>query len=501
MGTSHRQILRSSSIIGGSSVINILVGLFRTKAAALILGPSGVGLIGLIQNLLATASAISSVGLGNAGSRQVAEAVGRGDPADIAAARRALLVGTLVLATVGAAVFWMLRGTIATFVFEKDRFRGTVGWLAIGVALTVAFGSQNALLVGFRRVGDIARVSVLSSLLSTAIAIPALLLLGREGILFFTLSAPFSTFVIGWYFTSRVPRPDKSQTPMPLLLSQWRVMARVGSAIMVTSLAATGGELLVRTAVQRELGFHAVGQFQAAWVISMTYLSFVLAAMGADYYPRLAGSVDDHPKMNLMANEQSEVALLLAGPVLTAMMGMAPWVIQILYSSQFGDAAAILRWQILGDVLKIVSWPLGFMLLALGDGRSFVTTDGLSMATFVGLTWLGLPVLGLQATGLAFIGMFVVYLPVIHFLLRRRTGFRWQSRVVRKLVLVMLATGTTLIASYLNIYAGLAWSLVAASLLGLRAALTLEAALPAKLQPLVRFLRAQLLRRGLSVDD
>ena len=37
-GSSYKQILRSSSIIGGASVVNILVSLERTKVAAFVLG-------------------------------------------------------------------------------------------------------------------------------------------------------------------------------------------------------------------------------------------------------------------------------------------------------------------------------------------------------------------------------------------------------------------------------------------------------------------------------
>ena len=50
--SSHKQILRSSFIIGGASVINILVGLLRMKVVAVLLGPAGVGLIGILNNLM-----------------------------------------------------------------------------------------------------------------------------------------------------------------------------------------------------------------------------------------------------------------------------------------------------------------------------------------------------------------------------------------------------------------------------------------------------------------
>ena len=41
-GSSYKQILRSSSIIGGASVVNILIGLLRTKVVAVVLGTAGL---------------------------------------------------------------------------------------------------------------------------------------------------------------------------------------------------------------------------------------------------------------------------------------------------------------------------------------------------------------------------------------------------------------------------------------------------------------------------
>jgi O-antigen/teichoic acid export membrane protein len=62
MSATYRQILRSSSIIGGASFVGVLVALLRIKAAAILLGPAGVGLIGLLQSLMATAASVSALG-------------------------------------------------------------------------------------------------------------------------------------------------------------------------------------------------------------------------------------------------------------------------------------------------------------------------------------------------------------------------------------------------------------------------------------------------------
>lgn len=435
---SYRQILRSSSIIGGASVVNIAVGLLRIKVAAVLLGPAGVGLIGLLTNLAGTASAVAGLGVGNVGTRQIAEAVGRDDAAAMAAARRALFWGSMVLALLGAAVFWSLRGVLAVQVLGDASLAGEVGWLAIVVGLTVAAASQTALLNGMRQIGDLARVSVLSALLSTLLGIGALMLWGRGGLMAFLIAAPLASFLLGHMYVARLPKIQAPRTPLPVLAGQWRVLARLGAAFMVAGLAVTLGQLLVRTLVQRQLGADALGYFQAAATISMTYIGFVLTAMGTDYYPRLTAAIHDHAAVNRMVNEQTEVALLLAGPVFLAMMSLAPWVIELLYSQSFHPAAEVLRWQVLGDILKVVSWPLGFIILAAGNGRAFMLTETLAVGVFVILTWLGLPLMGVAASGMAFFAMYVVYLPMVYWLARRRTGFRWARGVVGNVVSLLL---------------------------------------------------------------
>lgn len=461
--SSYRQIFRSTSIIGGASAINILVGLVRIKVAAVLLGPAGVGLIGLFTSLAGTASAVAGLGFGNVGTRQIAIAAGRNDAAALLATRRALFWGTLALAALGTVVFWTLRGMLAQRVLGDATLSAEVGWLALGVGLTVAAASQSALLNGMRRIGDLARLSVWSSLVSTVLGVGALLLWGRSGLMAFLLVGPLASFMLGHVYVARLPEVVASRTPLPELARQWAMMARLGFAFMVAGLAGTLGQLLVRTLVQRELGSAALGYFQAAATISMTYVGFVLGAMATDYYPRLTAAIHDHTAVNKLVNEQTEVALLLAGPVFLVMIGLAPWVIELLYASSFQPAAEVLRWQVLGDVLKVCSWPLGFIILAAGNGRTFMLTESAAVAVFVLLTWLLLPLQGVVATGQAFVGMYLVLLPLVYVLARRKTGFRWDRRVFTQMVMLLFVTLVVMLAGV--------WSIKSAAVLGISGAI------------------------------
>ena len=446
---SYWQILRSTSIIGGASVINIVTSLIRMKVAAVLLGPSGVGLIGLLTNLAGTASTIAGLGLGTVATRQIAEAAGRGDETAAAAAHRALFWATLYLALAGAFVFWLLREPLAAWVLGDAALAGDVGWLALVVVLTVAAGSQSALLNGLRRVGDLARVSIFSGMLATVVGVAALLLWGRSGLLVFVIAAPLASFMLGHLYVARLLRVQAPPTPLVDLAAQWRSLASMGAPFMLAGLVLMLGLLAVRSLVLHELGADAVGYYQAASAISTTYIGFVLGAMGTDYYPRLTAVIYDPDAVNRLVNEQTEVALLLAGPVLLAMMGLAPWVVDLLYSDKFYPAADILRWQILGDLLKLASWPLGFILLASGKGVTFMLSEALAVGAFVLLTALGLPSFGVIATGIAFFGMYLIYLPWVFWLAKKRSGFFWSKPTIKLIALLaVLLLGTLLARMY-----------------------------------------------------
>src|SRR5262249_46963783 len=150
-------------------------------------------------------------------------------------------------------------------------------------------------------------------------------------------------------------------------VSQVKGLLRIGLAVMGTDVVGGVTQLLVRLIVNRDLGVAETGYFQAASTISVTYIGFVLAAMSTDYYPRLTADIHDPIAVNRIVNRQIRVAVLLAGPVILGMSALAPWVIEWLYAPSFRPAADILRWQLVGDVLRVPCWTLGLIPLAAGQ--------------------------------------------------------------------------------------------------------------------------------------
>lgn len=431
---SYRTILRAFSIIGGAQIVSIAIGLVKMKIAAAVLGPAGVGLVGLYTTLMQTVATVASIGIANAGTRQIAAASAAGDDLAVERTRHALFWGTLALAFLGSVLFWIASDWVAYVVLADPARAPQLAWLSIGVGLSVATGYQAALLTGLRRVTDLARITIGAGLAGAVLGVSAILFWGDAGLLAMVLVAPAITLVLGHVFVAKlgsVPSSARGAVQGLLEMAQvWRELVRLGPAFMLSSVVVLLGHLATLTLVQRTLGPEAMGHFQAAWTVGMMYLGFVLGAMSTDYFPRLTAAIHDDALVRRLVNEQTEVSLLVCAPVFLAMLGCAPWVIQVVYSAEFGPAVDILRWQLLGDILKVLSWPLAFVIPAHGAGKTFILIEVLAMAAFLVTIWIGMPLVGVTVTGIAFLAMYGLYLYLARWLGGRMIGFRWSRDVI-----------------------------------------------------------------------
>ena len=437
--SSYRSSLRASSLMGGAQVVVILSRIAKMKVTAVLLGPSGVGLLGLYSNLIDTAVVIGTLGFNSAGVREIAAAKASGNEFATGRKRRALLGAGFILAIAGGLVFWSLSDWIEHVVL-RDQGRGSdVAWLSIGVALAIVAASQSALLMGMNQVGDLARISAMAGILNSVLGVFAIWIWPIQGLVVMVLIGPIVSFLLSAVFVARLGRPAGPRGRLSDIAAEWIPMGKLGMAFMVTGLAVTFGQLLVRTLVQRELGADALGQFQAAWTISMTYLGFVLGALVTDYYPRLTSVIADHAAARRLINEQTEISILLCAPVVVGLLAFSPWVIRLLYTSAFGPAVEILRWQLLGDVFKVICWPLAFIQQASGAAKTLFLTETFAMGTYLVVVYFGLPRIGISATGVAFLVEYVLLLIVIWLLARRRIAFRWTRAVRMQAIAIFLA--------------------------------------------------------------
>jgi antigen flippase len=446
---SYGQILKSSVLIGGSSVLDIGFRIVRTKVVALLLGPTGIGLLGLYGSISEVVRSFAGMGINNSGVRQIAEAVGTGDNRRIAITVTTLRRVALVLGVMGALLLVIFCRPVSRFSFGDDRHAGTVALLALAVLFGEVSAAQGALVQGMRRISDLARMGVLSAFYGTLFSIPIVYFYGERGVVPSLVCVAAMSIITSWWYARKI-KVEKVSITLRQVMSESAELLKLGVVFMASSLMAMAAAYAVRIIVLRKIGVEAAGFYQAAYALGGLYAEFILQAMVADFYPRLtaAAATNDRAESNRLVNEQAEMGLLMAGPGVLATLTLAPLVIPLFYSASFAPAVDILRWNCLGILLRIASWPMGFVLRAKGERGRLFWTEFFGYASYVGLVWLCVRSFGLTGTGVASFGQYLLYWLLIYGVVRRVSGFRWTKANQRIGLLFAIMVVGVFVAGY-----------------------------------------------------
>jgi PST family polysaccharide transporter len=482
-GQSYTQILKSTMLIGGSTIVTVVFAVIRNKATAVLLGPEGVGLMGLYNAIADIAQALAGLGVQASGVRQIAEAAGTGDSDRIARSATVLRRLSTVLGLAGALLLVMLALPIADFTFGDHQHAGGVALLSLAVFFRVISAGQTALIQGMRGIGDLARINVSSAFLGTVIGIPLIYFFGAQGIVPSLVAAAAVLILASSWYSRRLQARAPAMSAREL---GWETKAllKLGFVFMVSGLLTFGTAYAIRIIVLGQGGVVAAGLYQAAWALGGLYSSFILQAMGTDFYPRLTAVSNDNAECNRLVNEQAEISMLLAGPGLLATLTLAPFVMRLFYSSEFYPAVDILRWICLGMMLRVVAWPMGFIVLAKGAQTIFFWTEVAAAVVHVGLVWLLVAALGWSSAGAAFFGLYVWHSILIYVIARRLTGFRWSAANRRHASIFLPVSGTVFCAfQFLPLWQATLLGLTTVALSGFYSLRMLMELVPAGLVP------------------
>ncbi len=466
---SYREIVRSSAIVASASIVTIAAGMIRVKVFALLLGPAGVGAFGIFSAFVDVAASACGLGIASSGVRQIADAEGSGDRRRIA--RTAALVRRLSLALgiLAAVGFVIAAGPLARLSFGDAAQEGAVALLGIAVMFRILGAGEGGLLQGQRQIGALAKATIAAAVVSTIASIVLVYTLGMRGVVPALLVIAVTGAVANYAYSRKLfPR---SRLPAAWARGDAVDLVTLGFAFMVSGILALGAAYLVRIIVLRHGGIEAAGLYQAAWTLGGLYVGVLLQAMGTDFYPRVTAIHRDSAAASALINEQMRISMLLGGPGIAATITFAPLAMTLFYSAEFVAAAEPLRWICAGMALRIVSWPMGFILLARGMRRTFILTDGVAFIVQIALAQWLVPTVGLVGAGIAFFGVYLVHTPLVYAIARYACGVRISvSNLVLGGGFLVIVVALLLAFTWLNPAVAMVTGSVAAAVSGAYAA-------------------------------
>lgn len=434
--SSYQQIVKATSLFGGVQVFNIVIAIIRSKAIAILLGPTGMGIVALLTSTTDLISSLTNLGLGTSAVKDISEANESGNQDRIAKVAAVLRRLVWVTGLLGAGLTLILSTWLSEFTFGNKDYTWSFILLSITLLLSQLASGQNVILQGMRRLKYLAFSNIIGAVLSLVITLPLYYFYGLDGIVPALIIMGFASFSIAVYFVKKVKIP-KTAVTKEVVIKEGKGMLKLGFMLSLSGLISTLVAYLMRIYISNIGSVDDVGLYSAGFSIIGTYVGLVFTAMSTDYYPRLCGVSNDNSKRNTLVNQQGEIAVLILFPIILVFIVFIPYIVQLLYSSKFLPINDMIIWAAFAMFFKAGSWVMGFQFLAKGNSKLFFLNELIVNVLMLISNIIGYHYFGLTGLGYSFLLTYVIYTVQLFFFTKHYYDFSIHANFLKTFILAI----------------------------------------------------------------
>lgn len=424
---SYSGILKAISLFGGVKVFQILVTIIRSKIIAVLLGPGGMGISGLLQSTADTVRSIVCCGLDVSAVKSISASKDNYSQTVITLRRLIWFTGTA-----GLIATFFLAPWLSDMAFGNRNYIAAFRIVSVSLLVGQINVGQTAVLQGTFHYKDMAKSSFYGSLVGLVIVVPIYYFFGVKGIPFVIVISSIIALCFSHHYSRKIVI-EKIELTKDEFRKKSKEMLTLGLSLSVVGIVNSVTAYLLRIFISREGGVDAVGLYNAAFAIANTYIGMVLMSMTTDYIPRLSSCMGDKKQICELVNKQIVILCILVLPLAAAFMVFIKPVVILLYSSRFLPIMEMLLWVMLGMFFRGISWAFSYSFVARGDSTVFFVNEIVTAIYTLLFSILGYKYLGIEGLGVAFVLSYLIYVIQLFILCRIRISYTMDTERIKLL--------------------------------------------------------------------
>jgi PST family polysaccharide transporter len=409
-------LVKVSFLNGISTIIRMLAGLVSTKVVASVVGPVGIALLGQLNNFTTIILSLANGGITTGITKYISEHSEKEEKTRsyIGTAFRITFIFSLVT---GLAMIFGA-GYFSKLILKDDAYK-TVFYI---FGITIIFYALNAMLLailnGFKEYKLFVKVNIISSITSLLFSVVMALTFGLMGALISAVTFQSVVFLITLVLVSRTSwfswsmflgRIDKRSA---YNLVQYSFMALATAIIVPLS------QLMVRGYIAERISVTDAGIWEGVNRISGMYLMVVVTSFSVYYLPRLAElNNNTEIRKEVMSVYQLMIPFLVLASL--SIYILRDLIISILFTREFTPMGDLFPYQLMGDILKMSGWVLGYLMVAKAMTRVYIFMEFLNYSIFVVLSYVLIGFYGVKGATIAYAIGHLVYLAGMFIIFRK----------------------------------------------------------------------------------
>lgn len=376
-------IIKVFSYTTMSTLVKMLTGFISIKVVAVIIGPAGIALLGQLNNFSNIIMTAASGGINNGITKYVAEYKDSSQ-------KIRLFIGTAFQITILLSIIVsVLLIFFPRYLSKTILLNSSYSYVFIIFGTALILYSLNAYLMsilnGFKQFKKFVKISIITSIIGVFFTIGLVYFWELKGALISAVTYQSVAFFVTLsmitkspWFTSKNFNFHFSKIVLWKYLS-YSLMTIVSAATIPVA------QLFIRSYVISHLSVTEAGWWEGMNRISGMYLMVITSSFGVYYLPRLS-EINDTRELR---KEILTAYKVIIPTLLISFLGIYTFrdlTIRILFSSDFFPMRNLFIWQLIGDLFKVSSWLLAFIMVAKSLTKKYIITEIIFSGLFVGLS-------------------------------------------------------------------------------------------------------------------
>lgn len=392
-------LLKTSVLNGVAVLIKTATMFILNKILAVYVGPAGYAAIGQFQNFIQMITTFAGSAVNTAVVKYTAE-YHEEKTKQIEVWRTS---GTLILifSTVSALLILIFKNQIGIYIFHSNEYSKVLVWFAVFLVFFTFNSFFLAILNGIKEVNKMVIANIAGSIFSLIITSLLAFYYQLYGALIALSIYQSLAFLVTMYLCSKLEwfnlksffgKVDKN---IAKKLAAFALMALV--SVFFGNIA----QILLRNMVIEQFGLVYAGYWDAMTRLSNSYLLFASTILGVYYLPRLSELKKyEEVKKEVLSSYQVILPVAIISSILIFLFKEI--VVKLLFTNEFLPMLELLKWQLVGDVTKIASWVISFMMLSKAMTGLFIITETVFALSILPITYLSILYFGFEGIAIAF---------------------------------------------------------------------------------------------------
>lgn len=364
--------------------INFILGIVSVRIVAQFLGPSGMALIGSFRNFTALFKSLSTLGVNASLVRLFVE--NKNDKSELSKIYSTFFWIFIMISVCLGLLITLFSGFLSRLLFTTSDYGFAIRLFGLLLPFIVLNTFWIAVYNGLQQFRKIVFIQILSSVFTFALTVSLIYFKRLEGALIATAISDMVLLLITLLFV--INNKEYFRFDLQKIISKkyfsvigrFSVMSLLSAIIVPLTLIAIRSLLIETNSVEK------AGIWDAVNRISGFYMLFFSSGLSLYYMPRLAELNTDSEFINELKNYfKTLVPLFLI--LVAGIFFFKDFIVNLALTRAFSEVKEIIIWQLLGDLLKVMSLAFGYQILVKTMMRRYFAVEIIFNVAYFGLAY------------------------------------------------------------------------------------------------------------------